>query len=121
MTLFEALYGYKPISNNPLMTGDTTVEVVDYTIWTQEEIATILHKNLRKAHERMQLYANKNKTSKEFEVGDWVYLKLQQFKQQSIPNSAFHKLDARFYGPYKIVESGEGGIQARLTSSSSHT
>jgi len=50
------------------------------------------------------LYANKNRTDKEFVVGDWVYLKLQPFKQQSIPNSAFHKLAARFYGPYKIVE-----------------
>jgi len=53
MTPFEALYGYKPISNNPLMAGDTAVEVVDYTIRTREQIATILHKNLRKAQERM--------------------------------------------------------------------
>ena len=52
----------------------------------------------------MQLYANKNRTDKEFAVGDWVYLKLQPFKQQSIPNSAFHILVAHFYGPYKIVE-----------------
>ena len=43
-------------------------------------------------------------SSKEFAVGDWVYLKLQPFKQQSIPNSVFHKLAARFYGPYRIVE-----------------
>ena len=104
MTPFEALYGYKSISNNPLMVGDTTIEVVDYTIRTREEIATILHKNLRKAQERMQLYANKNRTNKEFAVGDWVYLKLHPFTQQSIPNSAFHKLVARFYGPYRIVE-----------------
>ena len=100
MTPFEALYGYKPINNNPLMAGDTTVEAVDYTIRTREEIATILHKNLRKAQERMQLYANKNMIDKEFVVGDWVYLKLQPFKQQSIPNSAFHKLAARFHGVY---------------------
>ena len=60
MTPFEALYGYKPINNNPLMAGDTTVEAVDYTIRTREEIATILHKNLRKAQEReMQLELNK--------------------------------------------------------------
>ena len=110
MTLFEALYGYKPISNNPLMAGDTTMEVVDCTIRTREEIATILHKNLRKEQGRMQLYANKNRTNKEFVVGDSVYLKLQPFKQQSIPNSAFHKLAARFYGPYRTVERvGEGG------------
>ena len=122
MTPFEALYGYKPINNNPLMAGDTTIEAVDYTIRTREEIATILHKNLRKAQGRMQLYANKNRTNKEFVVGDWVYLKLQPFKQQSIPNSAFHKLAARFYGPYRTVERvGEGGTQARITSSSSHT
>ena len=122
MTPFEALYGYKPINNNPLMAGDTTIEAVDYTIRTREEIATILHKNLKKAQGRMQLYANKNRTNKEFVVGDWVYLKLQPFKQQSIPNSAFHKLAARFYGPYRTVERvGEGGTQARITSSSSHT
>jgi len=49
MTPLEALYGYKPISNNPFMAGDTVVKAVHYTIKTREEIATIIHKNLRKA------------------------------------------------------------------------
>jgi len=33
-----------------------------------------------------------------------VYLKIQSYKQHSLENTYFHKLSARYYGPYKVIE-----------------
>ncbi|KAL6326159.1 hypothetical protein AAG906_001034 [Vitis piasezkii] len=39
-----------------------------------------------------------------FEVGDWVYLRLQPYRQQSVFRRTSHKLSNRYYGPYQIEE-----------------
>jgi len=41
-------------------------------------------KNLQKAQERMKLLADKKKTNRVFQVGDWVWLKLQAYRQMSV-------------------------------------
>ncbi|XP_027357493.1 uncharacterized protein LOC113866894 [Abrus precatorius] len=33
-----------------------------------------------------------------------MYLKLQRYRQNTVSNTHFHKLVARFYGPFKIIE-----------------
>jgi len=52
----------------------------------------------------MKKYADLKRVDKEFNYGDFVYLKIQPYKQLSLANSAFHKLAARYYGPFKVVE-----------------
>lgn len=52
---------------------------------------------------RMKFYADQHKIEKEFQVGDWVYLKLQPFKQQSVITKINQKLAAKYYGPYEIT------------------
>lgn len=104
MTPFEALYGYPPTSNQPLLVGDLSVQAVDHVVKSREEIANLLHANISKAQNRMNYYADLKRTKQEFNCGDWVYLKIQPYKQHSIPNSSFHKLVARYYGPFRILE-----------------
>jgi len=49
--------------------------------------------------------ANKKKRVKEcLHWKDWVYLKLQPYRQVSVTNKEFNKLLVKFYGPYKIIE-----------------
>jgi hypothetical protein len=52
----------------------------------EERIKTtrILKEQLERAQHRMKRYANKNRTYRNFKVGDWVYLKLQPYWQISV-------------------------------------
>lgn len=52
----------------------------------------------------MKWYSDKKRTDRSFTVGDEVYLKLQPYRQQSVNQRKNHKLSAKFYGPYKILE-----------------
>ncbi|KAA8517141.1 hypothetical protein F0562_017434 [Nyssa sinensis] len=44
------------------------------------------------------------RTERNFDIGDWVYLRLQPYKQHLVVQRKNLKLSPRFYGPYQIVE-----------------
>ena len=69
----------------------------------QEPIAALKH-NLVQAQNAMKLQADQHRSNRVFEVGDWVYLRLQPYKQQSIAHKASHKLSPRFYGPFQVLQ-----------------
>lgn len=52
----------------------------------------------------MKQQENWKKTEKEFEVGEWVFVKLQPYKKMSLKQKGKNKLAPNFYGPYQINE-----------------
>lgn len=62
-----------------------------------------LKSNLHKAIRQMKYQADKGRSESEFQVRDWVFLKLQAYRQSSIERRKSDKLSPRFYEPYKIV------------------
>lgn len=50
----------------------------------------------------MKLYADRKRSERTFSVGDWVYLKLQKYRQATARGSVDHKLAALYYGPFQI-------------------
>lgn len=44
----------------------------------------VLKENLVKAQQRMKYFADLKRTDRVLAIGDWVYLKLQPYKQQSV-------------------------------------
>jgi len=50
----------------------------------------------------MKQQANQNRTEREFEVGEWVFVKLQPYKQLSLKQKEKNKLAPKFYGLYQI-------------------
>lgn len=52
----------------------------------------------------MKQQADKRRTEREFEVGDWVYLKLQHYRHSSIALRKNLKLCAKYYGPFQVLQ-----------------
>ena len=70
----------------------------------RQQFLQLLKDNLAAAKARMKFFADKKRTEREFLVGDWVYLKLQPYRQTSIALRRNLKLSSKYYGPYLIVE-----------------
>ncbi|XP_024172101.1 uncharacterized protein LOC112178137 [Rosa chinensis] len=104
MTPFQALYGYPPPSIIPYFPGSTSVAAVDQRLISRDTLLATLRRNLQLAQSRMKGFYDKKHTEREFGVGDWVYLKLQPYKQHSMHKGEFHKLSQRYYGPFQGVE-----------------
>jgi hypothetical protein len=51
----------------------------------------------------MKAQADKNRQEREFQVGDWVYMKLQPYDQMTVQHRANHKLSYKFFGPYLVL------------------
>ena len=52
---------------------------------------------------QQNLYADRHRIERSFEVGDLVYLRLQPYMQSSLKKKGAEKLKPHFYGPYKVV------------------
>nr|XP_023885311.1 uncharacterized protein LOC111997457 [Quercus suber] len=104
MTPFEALYGFPPPRLLDYIPGTTKVESVEEHLRDRQQLIALLKQNLVAAQVRMKVTADKHRTMREFEVGDWVYLKLHPYKQMSLRQKRLGKLSPRFYGPFQILQ-----------------
>ena len=69
---------------------------------TTEKIRMVKEK-MKEAHDRQKSHADKRRKHLEFEVDDFVYLKMITFKGRTRV-SGRRKLDPRFLGPFRILE-----------------
>ena len=78
---------------------------MDVTTWLQErQVASeLLRERLAQAQNRMKQMADRGRTPREFQVGEFVLLKLQPYAQKTVVNRPYPKLSFKFFGPFKIV------------------
>ena len=81
----------------------TQVAVVDSYLKDRDSILRDLRHNLHQAQDHMKSHADQHRRDVTFSVGDWVYLKLQPYRQSSVAFRASLKLSPRFYCPYQIL------------------
>jgi hypothetical protein len=102
MTPFQALYGYPPPSWKELATNQTKVASVKELLDEIQKVVQILKENLVIARNRMKQQIDQHRTEREFEVGEWVFVRLQPYKQLSLKQEGKNKLAPKYYGPYQI-------------------
>jgi hypothetical protein len=100
MSPFEALYGRKC---NTLVSWDNPTDrsvVGPELLKEMEEKMLKIKQNLKVSQDRQKIYADKNRTHREFEVGDHVSLKVKA-NRSSMKLGSYTKLAARFCGPFE--------------------
>ncbi|MCI23813.1 RNA-directed DNA polymerase (Reverse transcriptase), partial [Trifolium medium] len=103
-TPFEIVYGRSPPVMIRWLQGETRVEAVQRDLMERDEAIRQLRSQLQRAQDRMKMQADKKRSDRSFEVGEWVFVKLRAHRQNSVVTRINAKLAARYYGPYPIVE-----------------
>lgn len=65
---------------------------------------TALRKKLLKAQESMKQFADAHRREVNFQVGDWVMVKLRPHRQVTATGAPYSKLAKRFFGPFQVLE-----------------
>ncbi|XP_060178356.1 uncharacterized protein LOC132608338 [Lycium barbarum] len=103
-TPYEALYGQPPPMHLPYIAGESGMKEVDRSLLTREFKNQLLQFHLKRAQQRMMDQANKHRSDRQFQEGDWVYLKIQPYRQVTLSGGNFNKLSAKYYGPYQVLQ-----------------
>ncbi|OMO96911.1 reverse transcriptase [Corchorus capsularis] len=103
-TPYEVVYGQKPPLHQPYLAGSSFVETVDRSLSAREAALNVCKFYLSRAQNRMKQMADRRRTEREFQVGEWVYVKLQPYRQQTVANRSCLKLSAKYFGPYQITK-----------------
>lgn len=104
MSPYEAVYGQPPPQHLPYVPGESKVAVVAQNLQEREKMLLILKFHLLRAQHRMLQSANKKRSDRSFQIGDFVFVKLQPHRQGSVVMRSNQKLAPKYYGPYKILD-----------------
>jgi hypothetical protein len=99
LTPFKAVYGIPPPTLLMYVPGTSRVQAVDECLRDRDAILKNLRHNLQLAQNRMKCRTDQHRRDISFNVGDYMYLKLQT----SVALRLSQKLSPCFFGPYQII------------------
>jgi len=114
MAPFEALYGHKCRSSlNWVKPSERRYYGIDFVKEAEKQVL-IIQKHMEAAQARQKSYTDRRRRPLEFEVGDFVYLKVSPMKGVNRFGMK-RKLAPRYVGPYQIMEkSGKVAYKVQL-------
>ncbi|KAK4283600.1 hypothetical protein QN277_000533 [Acacia crassicarpa] len=104
VTPHELLYGQKPALYSPYLPRSVVVDAVDRSFVAREGALLVAKHHLSRAINMMKQRADSHWSDREFQEGQWVFLKLQPYRQISATSRRNQKLAPRFFGPYRIKQ-----------------
>jgi hypothetical protein len=74
-------------------------------IGNQKEVLKEMNENCVMAQNRVKQQEYQLHSEREFEMGDWLFMRLQLYKQMSLKQqNKDNKLAPKYYGPYKVLK-----------------
>lgn len=104
LTPFKAVYGLKPPQLLPYFANERDPPAVSVLLQDRDCVLHQLKSNLLKGQARMKHLANKNRKDISFEIGDWVYVKLQSYKQHSLALRRSNILAMHYFSPFQVLQ-----------------
>ena len=105
-TPYEVTFGRKPFNFLEYISGTSNIEAVEDLLTDRDATFQTIRKKLLKAQDQMKKQADHKRQEVNYQVGDWVLLRLRPYRQSSTKgtSSASAKLAKRFYGPFQVIE-----------------
>lgn len=119
MTPFEVFYGRPPLTISRYVMDGSHNPVVAAAFIQRDETLSQLPTNLLRSQERMKSFADKGRREVNFNVGDWVYVRLRPYCQLLVRLQKQNKLSRRYFGPFQVLKHiGEVAYKLDLPASS---
>lgn len=103
-TPFQVVYGRPPPALPPYQPGSAQTTTVDALLLDRDIFLEEVRSCLLQAQEYARRYYKDHHRDVEFNMGDWVWLRLLHRPAQSLVPGRRHKLSPRYARPFQIVE-----------------
>ena len=107
------LYGYAPTHFGLSSVDEQPVTDIAGWLHDRELMSALIRQHLLRAKQRIKHAADPHHSKRQFQVDDWVFLKLQPYVQTSIADRRSQKLAFKYFGPYKVL-ARVGSVAYRL-------
>jgi hypothetical protein len=112
---FWVVYGCDPPALCAYTAGEARLPAVHNQLMDRDEFLQEIHKRLEQAQQRYKGAYDKDHRDVQFQVGQWVWLRLLHRPVASLDVKGKGKLGPKFFSPFNIVESiGEVAYRLQL-------